>query len=426
MRFRAVATSLSVCLIPCGAILAQSPAPLPVQVTRVQTQALTRSTTVQAEVLPLEFTAVVPQVTGILRRLAVKEGDVVEQGATLAELTCPDLEADLQIARASHAEATAMVDVATSSLQAAGEAVKVSQADTHAALTAEKAAALGAKLAQVDSDRTAALHRQEAATLEEVEHMQLALERAKAALEAARSATAATQARLGESGAEVGVMAARLASAKASEQRAKGIAARAEVMLDFATLTNPYPSARVTRQVTDPGTLIKAHETAVLEIMNATRVRVRFGVPMVEAHLVAPGTQLRIIQPRSQAEDVSTTVTRVTGAITRNSRSMFAEAELDNADGRWLPGALVQVELVLLQQDDAITLPSQALIKRGANAHVWVVTKGQAARVPVKLGADLGRRVQILSGLTAGQRVVLAGQSALTEGRAVSPSEVQD
>jgi len=101
------------------------------------------------------------------------------------------------------------------------------------------------------------------------------------------------------------------------------------------------------------------------------------------------------------------------------SRTMAAEVELANDCGRWLPGGLCQVEVTLVDKPKAVTIPTRGLIKDGADVFVWVAVGDKAIRKPVRLGIDLGRRVEISSGLQGGELVIVAGQAGLRDGVAL-------
>ena len=105
---------------------------------------------------------------------------------------------------------------------------------------------------------------------------------------------------------------------------------------------------------------------------------------------------------------------------------MMAEVELDNEDGKWLPGALCQVGVTVVDKDKAISIPSLALVKRGPDAYAWVVDNGRARRLKLTLGVDLGVRIEVLTGLGGGELVIISGHAGLSEGVLVEVSEQED
>jgi hypothetical protein len=64
-----------------------------------------------------------------------------------------------------------------------------------------------------------------------------------------------------------------------------------------------------------------------------------------------------------------------------------------------------------------IAVPAAAIVERGALTSVWAVSREGIARLRlVKLGQAVGSRVEVLSGLTAGERIVIAGTDRVTDG----------
>ena len=123
--------------------------------------------------------------------------------------------------------------------------------------------------------------------------------------------------------------------------------------------------------------------------------------------------------------DVEAQVTRVRGSLDRASRTMMAEIELDNAGGRWLPGALCNAVVRLATVADAVTVPTAALDQGGAEPAVWIVDGSNVRRQTVRTGLDLGERVQVVEGLFGGERVVVTGKSGLRDGTPVIPNDVE-
>lgn len=412
-------------LLRCPPVTAQNAPPRAVSVVAAvaRAEAVERRITLQGEVLPLQMTRLTPRATGRIAEVLRPEGSTVEGAEVLVRLDCPDLLADVQIAKALQAEAEAQVQVATDQRAAAQEEREVAAAEVESMRAAEQMAAAALRLAELDLARTEKLHAEAAATLEELERAQLGRERAHANLVATRAATASAAARHTMTRAAISVREAELEARRAGATTATARAGRAAVLRDFASLVNPYPKARITRQLVDPGTLVMANETAVLEVMDVSRVRVRFAVPELDAVYVRAGTPVRLLRADAATD---ATVTRVTGAVNRRSRAMDAEVELDNGDDRWTPGALCQVEVLVERRDGAVTIPSKGLVQSGGTDAVWVIRNERAHRVPVQLGLDLGHRIEVVDGLTGGERIVVSGSLGLNEGAAVTVTDQDD
>ena len=97
--------------------------------------------------------------------------------------------------------------------------------------------------------------------------------------------------------------------------------------------------------------------------------------------------------------------------------------EIDNPSGELLPGAYVVVHLRLTRPTRGVTVPANALMFRAQGLQVAVVRNGRAELVPVTIGRDYGRSVEIVTGLSTSDAVILDPVDSLTSGTAVHVSE---
>ena len=97
-------------------------------------------------------------------------------------------------------------------------------------------------------------------------------------------------------------------------------------------------------------------------------------------------------------------------------RSLQIEVSIDNRDGRLLPGAYIDVS-VPVGHNAAIVIPVNTLLLRGEGARVAVVDeKGVVKLHPVELGKDFGQKIEVLSGVTVDDRLVLNPPDSLSDG----------
>ena len=396
-----------------------------VQAVAAKIQRVVYESRLQAEVLPLETMRLVPRVTGYIEKIHVAEGDSVGPDQKLVSLSCPDLLREQEVANALVEKARALEAVAAAAVKAALEFKKVADADKAAATSAVAVAKNAVEVTEADHTRVQNLQESGAATDEVWEQAQLSHSRSLSELVAAQSGQLASQARIGAAAATVALHQAEHLRAVAGVAVAAAQAAQAQVFVDFATLANPYPKARITRQLVDAGTLALADQTAILEVMNVSRVRIRFGVPMVEAPHVRAGSAVTLTRPGGAT--TAATVTRVTGALMMESRAMWAEVVLDNPDGTWLPRALIKVALTVEVVEQALLIPARAQVKSGNSVRVWVAEAGKARLVEIAVDPRQvrmndpreGTWVQVRRGIDGGDEVIVAGSIGLDEGEPV-------
>ena len=101
------------------------------------------------------------------------------------------------------------------------------------------------------------------------------------------------------------------------------------------------------------------------------------------------------------------------------ARTMLSEVEMENPSGEVLPGAYVVVRLRVGLATRGMTIPANALLFRSEGLRVAIVRGGRAELVPVKLGRDYGRTVEVVAGLTPADAVILDPADSLVSGTAV-------
>ena len=98
---------------------------------------------------------------------------------------------------------------------------------------------------------------------------------------------------------------------------------------------------------------------------------------------------------------------------------MLSEVEMDNPRAEVLPGAYVVVRLRVGRETHGLTIPANTLLFRAEGLRVAVVRDGRAALIPVTIGRDYGRSVEVVDGLTPADAVILDPADSLVSGTAV-------
>jgi membrane fusion protein (multidrug efflux system) len=83
----------------------------------------------------------------------------------------------------------------------------------------------------------------------------------------------------------------------------------------------------------------------------------------------------------------------------------------------------VMVKLSIDHKSDALLIPAEALVLEKAKASVFMLVDGNAKKVPVKIGFEDGKSVEVLDGVTANETVILTGKLTLTDGQPVKVTE---
>jgi RND family efflux transporter MFP subunit len=173
---------------------------------------------------------------------------------------------------------------------------------------------------------------------------------------------------------------------------------------------------------------MNARQAAVGEFLNAgapvaTLVRIhplrlRLAVPEREAAAIRQGQRVRLTL-ESDPTVYEGHVARLAPAISEQNRSLMIEAEIPNAQGRLRPGAFARGEIVVQPDRRLVTVPAEALVTFAGIEKVLVVEGGRAVEKRVTAGRRSGDRLEILSGLAAGEQVILR-PGAIASGQPVT------
>jgi RND family efflux transporter MFP subunit len=194
-----------------------------------------------------------------------------------------------------------------------------------------------------------------------------------------------------------------------------------ETMLKYATVTAPFDGV-VTQRFVDPGALIQAgtsNGAALLTLMNFDKVRLQVAVPEAEATRVSVGQPVSVGTDAMAGRNFEGKVARFSYALDAASRTMMAEVSLANAQLLLRPGMLVTAKLGIERHEGVPVLPAEAIVMEKANAFVYAVVAGKAAKRPVKLGFTDGKQAEVLDGVKPEDEIILAAQSPVSDGQAV-------
>lgn len=157
----------------------------------------------------------------------------------------------------------------------------------------------------------------------------------------------------------------------------------------------------------------------VVELVDASRLKVRAPAPAADVPFLEVGAPVAVRVDDYPGEVFTGRLVRLGAELDPRARSLDVEAEIANRDGRLKPGMAARLEVPRRTLEDAVLVPLEALVDLGEARAVFVVENGVARRRIVELGPVVGERVVILSGVAAGEPVVVEGEQRIAEGQAV-------
>ncbi|RAK29407.1 RND family efflux transporter MFP subunit [Actinoplanes lutulentus] len=361
---------------------------------------------------------------GTLAELRVEPGDRVDKGDLLAVIDSPELERRREsAARALDQTGDVSVDSGTSEFVAVRK-----RTDRQATEAFEQAADAADKLA--DPELKKALKHQIAAAEEQYE----------AASDAAAAAVRSVQRGVSSLGRAVGALSAaqRLQAEQAYEladAAVEALSLRAPVAgviqaggpaqpaaaPDLSALiqsnTANTAATGVDTEISEGGYVSAG--TPVLTIVDTSTLGLTADVDETDVLLVEPGIEADVELDAAPGVGYTATVRSTDLLPTTSARggvSYQIRLDLAKADPAPRPGMSAVVRLKVRQADDAVTVPASAVLSVDGKDTVWTVQDGRFRSVPVTLGVQGEDSVQVVDGVGAGERIVVAGADQVIEG----------
>jgi HlyD family secretion protein len=395
-----------------------------VEVVRPARQSIRRSTEQPGQIEAAEVAPIYAKLSGYVRGVAVDIGDRVSKGQVLAELSVPEVEADLQQKTAMVARAEAMRVQAEATVQVAQAGLVSAEARRTEAVAGIKQADADRARWQSEFERTGQLARERAVTGSTLDEARSKLAASEAAVAVAQAVAQTADAALAEGRAQVDKARADVSAAGSGVEVARAEVRHAEALLAFARIEAPFDGV-VTRRNVDTGHLtVPGPQGEPLFVLARTDVvTIAVAVPETVAAAVEPGDRAVIRLQALGDRAVEGMVTRTSYVLDVATRTLRVEIDLPNPDGTLRPGLYATATIVAEEHPDALAVPATAIARDGDKTFCVVVAGGRATRRPVAVGLSDGTNAEILSGLGEGDVVVKANAASLTDGQPVTPVE---
>jgi RND family efflux transporter MFP subunit len=228
--------------------------------------------------------------------------------------------------------------------------------------------------------------------------------------------------------AEAQIATAKAAQASAEEQLevARAGASKTRTLFAYAQITAPFPGV-VTQRYADTGAMIQAGTSSQTQALPLVRLSqntvLRLVIPVPESavsriHLGTP-VDLQVDALHKAFQGI---VARFADRLDADTRTMRVEVDVKNPTLELVPGMYATASLVLDQAKDVLVAPIQAVDRSDRQPRVFVVNREHRIEPrPVTIGLDSADRVEIRTGLAAGDLVVIGSRAQLKTGTLVTP-----
>lgn len=362
---------------------------VPAAVARVERRTIANTLTISGEFKPFQDVDVHAKVAGYIKKIYVDVGDHVQDGQTLAVLEVPELAAQL-----------AGTDAA---VRKSREEIRRAQSDIERAQSAHSAAhSAYSRLKQAAESRAGLVAQQE---LDD------------------------SQAKDLEAEAQVASAQAELSAAQQQLQMAEANQRQYTALSDYSRIVAPFAGV-VTARYADTGALVAAGTSSSTQAMPVVRLaqisKLRLVLPIPEslAGQIHLGDPVKVhVQALNQ--DIEGKVSRFADSLDVQTRTMQTEIDFENRDGRLIPGMYAETRLSMREKRNALTVPLEAVARNGDDATVLAVNAQDILEERhVKLGLEDNARVEVLSGLSDQDRVVIGNRSEFRNGQKIQPKEI--
>ena len=322
---------------------------------------------------------VLARADGYVKRRMVDIGDRVTAGQLLLEIEAPEMDEQIDQAKANVQQTQAALAQAQANYQQG-------KSDTELArITAERWSSLSAKgvVSRQENDVYQAQYQSKIANLQALDK----------AIAAQRGTLAAGQANV----------------------------ARLQRMQGYLQVKAPFAGVITLRNV-DVGALVNTGTTLLFRVAQTDTLRVYLNVPQSNANSVRTGQRAELTVANQPGRHFRGSVARMANSLDPSSRTMLVEVHVPNPDGALFPGMYAQVALSSTRVDPPITVPSDALIMRPGGSMVAVMRPDHTVHLQkIDVGRDYGDRLEVMNGLRDGDMIIPNPGDVAQEGLKIEP-----
>jgi RND family efflux transporter MFP subunit len=337
------------------------------ELTPVVSRAVSRTVELPGEFSPFQIVSLHAKVPGYVDRVLVDRGSVVKQGDLLAELSAPEMKA--QIAEAE-------------------SKVQASEAER---LQAE------AQLAAVRST----------------------YDRLKKASETP-GAIAGNELVLGEK--QVDAANALIDSRRQAGKAAEAVLNSRKDLLSYLKISAPFDGV-VTERLVHPGALVgPGNDIALLTVQQVSRLRLVVPVPEEDVSGIVKGASVSFQVPAWPEQSFSETISRISRALDPKTRTMPVELDVVNRDGSLAPGMYSTVKWPVRRSRPGLFVPKTSVVTTTERTFVIRNNNGSAEWIDVRKGVPDGDLVEVIGKLKAGDPVVRRANDEIRDGDVLQPA----
>jgi len=340
--------------------------------------------------------------SGWLKSLLVDVGTKVKKGQTLCIVDQDEMRAQKEQVEAQNRQADAQYQLAQAQNQQTEAGISVAESAV---------ARADADLQQAISEdgRAEAMFKKGYISKSDYENQKTTVKKFQAALDAAKAQLSQAKAQYAQSKAQLAQARAQLAQSRAQLRTA-------QVKLDYLTVRAPF-SGIVAEKYVDAGAYVSP-SVSIVKLVDDSSVKVIVNATEEDLTRVSAGADASITSDAWPGRVFSGKVVRVSPVLETGSRTGAVEIHIKNKSGALKAGMMARVNLVVDRIPGALTVPVDAVVLDQATGgkYVAVMKGGKPEKRDVRTGSQTPDDVEIISGLSEGDTVIIGGMPPETNG----------
>jgi membrane fusion protein (multidrug efflux system) len=159
--------------------------------------------------------------------------------------------------------------------------------------------------------------------------------------------------------------------------------------------------------------------TVIARLIDQSKLKLEFAIPEKYGAVFLSGKKINF-RTEVFPQDFEAVVYAVDPKVDIATRTITVRGIYNNSAGKLLSGTFARINLIVNQSDEALLIPTESIVQEMEGKKVWVVSNGKAKSQTITTGFRTNNQVEILTGLQAGDTIMVTGLMQVREGAAVN------
>ena len=206
-------------------------------------------------------------------------------------------------------------------------------------------------------------------------------------------------------------------SAVASKQSIQTQISILRSTLNDTAVKAPISGVITSKNISETNMVSAQSAPFVIEDMSKVTVDVNISEKLI--NVISQGQEVDVTIPTIGDYVIKGRIKTITPSAD-NTKTYPVKIEIDNGNGTIKPGMFAEIHFVESQKDNTIVVPRNTVLENGEDKYVYVIENGKAVKKNVETGVDNGDEIEIISGVSFGENIIVKGQSYVHDGSDVN------